>query len=67
MINKDFLESELKRLNDQFVAAQKQAFDLGAFLQQLNGAIQMTQGLLRKVENEASAAVSPPPDDLSEV
>lgn len=66
MIDKGFLESELKRLNDQFAAAQKQAFDIGSFLQQLSGAIQMTQGLLKKAESEAagaSAPVAPPSED----
>lgn len=65
MIDKDFLESELKRLNDQFASAQKQAFDLGAFLQQLSGAIQMTQGLLKKVVSESAASPGDEPGEVA--
>lgn len=65
MIDKPFIENELKRLGDQYQTVQKQAFDLANLLQQLLGAMQVLQGLLKKAESDAgaSAPAAPPSED----
>ena len=65
MIDKPFLENELKRLGDQYQTVQKQAFDLANLLQQLLGAMQVLQGLLKKAESDAGAPApaAPPSED----
>ena len=59
MIDKPFLESELKRLGDQYNAAQKQSFDLASGMQQLLGAIQMLQMLVKKAEDVTAGDINP--------
>ena len=59
MIDKPFLEQELKRLLDvhaQTINAANQKFTRA---QQIDGAIQMVQGLLKKAEDEAAGEQSP--------
>jgi hypothetical protein len=53
MIDKPFLENELKRLGDHYQTVQKQAYDLANLLQQFLGAMQVLRGLLGKVETDA--------------
>ena len=59
MIDKPYLEQELKRLVDlhaQTIRAANQRFTEA---QQIDGAIQMVQGLLKKAEDDAAGASAP--------
>ena len=67
MIDKAFLEGEIKRLSEQLQNAQNQSFTLARGMEQLSGAIQMLQALLQKVSVEAGGDSTPPASSEMEV